>query len=78
VQLVAACCHTVPPTHCCRLNRALQHEQDFADRFLPDDEAARALGRTCWEALVTPVVQSITSPGSAVIAGPPCGARGPP
>uniref|UniRef100_A0A8V0Z6L4 Cullin family profile domain-containing protein n=1 Tax=Gallus gallus TaxID=9031 RepID=A0A8V0Z6L4_CHICK len=45
-----------------KLNRALQHEQDFADRFLPDDEAARALGRTCWEALVTPVVQSITSP----------------
>ncbi|XP_040467778.1 cullin-9-like isoform X3 [Falco naumanni] len=45
-----------------RLNRALQHEQSFADRFLPDDEAARALGRTCWEALVNPVVQSITSP----------------
>ncbi|NXT96742.1 CUL9 protein, partial [Anhinga rufa] len=45
-----------------RLNRALQHEQDFADRFLPDDEAARALGRTCWEALVNPLVQSITSP----------------
>ncbi|XP_009949990.1 PREDICTED: cullin-7, partial [Leptosomus discolor] len=41
---------------------ALQHEQGFADRFLPDDEAARALGRTCWEALVTPLVQSITSP----------------
>ncbi|XP_075352786.1 cullin-9-like isoform X1 [Mycteria americana] len=45
-----------------RLNRALQHEQGFADRFLPDDEAARALGRTCWEALVNPLVQSITSP----------------
>ncbi|OXB82875.1 UNVERIFIED_CONTAM: hypothetical protein H355_010445 [Colinus virginianus] len=45
-----------------KLNRALRHEQDFAERFLPDDEAARALGRTCWEALVTPVVQSITSP----------------
>ncbi|XP_048791423.1 cullin-9-like isoform X2 [Lagopus muta] len=45
-----------------KLNRALQHEQDFADRFLPDKEAARALGRACWEALVTPVVQSITSP----------------
>ncbi|XP_052557082.1 cullin-9-like isoform X1 [Tympanuchus pallidicinctus] len=45
-----------------KLNRALQHEQDFADRFLPDNEAARALGRACWEALVTPVVQSITSP----------------
>ncbi|NXU41531.1 CUL9 protein, partial [Drymodes brunneopygia] len=45
-----------------RLNRALQHEQGFANRFLPDDEAARALGRTFWEALVTPLVQSITSP----------------
>ncbi|KAM4681472.1 LOW QUALITY PROTEIN: cullin-9 [Amazona ochrocephala] len=45
-----------------RLNRALRHEQGFAERFLPEDEAARALGRTCWEALVTPVVQSITSP----------------
>ncbi|NXN71436.1 CUL9 protein, partial [Himantopus himantopus] len=45
-----------------RLNRALQHEQGFADRFLPDDEAARALGGTCWEALVNPLVQSITSP----------------
>ncbi|XP_064503906.1 cullin-9-like isoform X5 [Pseudopipra pipra] len=45
-----------------RLNRALQHEQGFADRFLPDDEAAWALGRTCWEALVNPLVQSITSP----------------
>ncbi|NXU52336.1 CUL9 protein, partial [Turnix velox] len=47
-----------------RLNRALQHEQGFADRFLPDNEAARALGRTCWEALVQPLVQSITSPGT--------------
>ncbi|NXH89959.1 CUL9 protein, partial [Edolisoma coerulescens] len=46
-----------------RLNRALQHEQGFANRFLPDDEAARALGRTFWEALVNPLVQSITSPG---------------
>ncbi|NXJ16981.1 CUL9 protein, partial [Odontophorus gujanensis] len=56
-----------------KLNRALQHEQDFAERFLPDDKAARALGRTCWEALVTPVVQSITSPGTAVIPDlPPC------
>ncbi|XP_071437585.1 cullin-9-like isoform X2 [Pithys albifrons albifrons] len=45
-----------------RLNQALQHEQGFADRFLPDDEAARALGRTCWEALVNPLVQRITSP----------------
>uniref|UniRef100_A0A8B9ENK1 Cullin 9 n=1 Tax=Anser cygnoides TaxID=8845 RepID=A0A8B9ENK1_ANSCY len=45
-----------------KLNRALRHEQDFAERFLPDDEAARALGRACWEALVSPLVQSITSP----------------
>ncbi|XP_037989219.1 cullin-9 isoform X3 [Motacilla alba alba] len=45
-----------------RLNRALQHEQGFANRFLPDEEAARALGRTFWEALVNPLVQSITSP----------------
>ncbi|XP_059696736.1 cullin-9-like isoform X3 [Haemorhous mexicanus] len=45
-----------------RLNRALQHEQSFANRFLPNDEAARALGRTFWEALVNPLVQSITSP----------------
>ncbi|KAL8185229.1 UNVERIFIED_CONTAM: hypothetical protein K2H54_043583 [Gekko kuhli] len=45
-----------------RLNSALRHEQDFADRFLPDDEAAQALGKTCWDALVTPLVQSITSP----------------
>ncbi|XP_030355123.1 cullin-9-like isoform X1 [Strigops habroptila] len=54
--------HHVLPGRCCRLNRALRHEQSFADRFLPDNEAARALGRTCWEALVTPLVQSITSP----------------
>ncbi|KAJ7341185.1 hypothetical protein JRQ81_005005 [Phrynocephalus forsythii] len=45
-----------------RLNSALRHEQVFADRFLPDDEAAQALGETCWEALITPLVQSITSP----------------
>uniref|UniRef100_G3UU26 Uncharacterized protein n=1 Tax=Meleagris gallopavo TaxID=9103 RepID=G3UU26_MELGA len=50
-----------------KLNRALRHEQDFADRFLPDNEAARALGRTCWEALVTPVVQSITGPDASGI-----------
>ncbi|NWR67276.1 CUL9 protein, partial [Bucorvus abyssinicus] len=47
-----------------RLNRALRHEQSFADHFLPDDEAAQALGRVCWEALVNPLVQSITSPGT--------------
>ncbi|KAM8947624.1 cullin-9 [Pelodytes ibericus] len=46
-----------------RLNGALSHEQEFAERFLPDDEAAQALGRTCWEALISPLVQSITSPG---------------
>nr|XP_056709368.1 cullin-7 [Euleptes europaea] len=45
-----------------RLNSALRHEQEFADRFLPDDEAAQALGKTCWDALITPLVQSITSP----------------
>ncbi|XP_064915034.1 cullin-9 isoform X10 [Columba livia] len=45
-----------------RLNQALRHEQGFADRFLPDDEAAQALGRTCWEALVNPLVESIISP----------------
>ncbi|NXF93234.1 CUL9 protein, partial [Eubucco bourcierii] len=45
-----------------KLNRVLQHEQSFAERFLPEDEVAQALGRTCWEALVNPLVQSITSP----------------
>ncbi|XP_019715818.1 cullin-9 isoform X2 [Hippocampus comes] len=44
-----------------KLNSALRHEQMFADRFLPDVEAAEALGRTCWEALVTPIVRTITS-----------------
>ncbi|XP_015427697.1 PREDICTED: cullin-9 [Myotis davidii] len=47
---------------CPRLNKVLRHEQNFADRFLPDDEAARALGKTCWEALVSPLVQNITCP----------------
>ncbi|XP_066106934.1 cullin-9 isoform X1 [Saccopteryx bilineata] len=47
---------------CPRLNRVLRYEQNFADRFLPDDEAAQALGKTCWEALVSPLVQIITSP----------------
>ncbi|XP_075060638.1 cullin-9-like isoform X3 [Mixophyes fleayi] len=47
-----------------RLNRALSHEQEFAERFLPDDEAAQALGRMCWEALITPLVQSITTSDS--------------
>ncbi|XP_011601515.1 cullin-9 [Takifugu rubripes] len=43
-----------------KLNSALRHEQMFAVRFLPDVEAAEALGRTCWEALITPIVHSIT------------------
>ncbi|XP_028903286.1 cullin-9 [Ornithorhynchus anatinus] len=46
-----------------RLNRALGHEQAFADRFLPDEEAGLALSRTCREALITPLVHSITRPG---------------
>ncbi|XP_068088703.1 cullin-9-like [Hyperolius riggenbachi] len=50
-----------------RLNRALSHEREFADRFLPDDEAAQALGRTCWEALISPLVQSIASSDSGGI-----------
>uniref|UniRef100_A0A6I8NRT5 Cullin 9 n=1 Tax=Ornithorhynchus anatinus TaxID=9258 RepID=A0A6I8NRT5_ORNAN len=41
-----------------RLNRALGHEQAFADRFLPDEEAGLALSRTCREALITPLVHS--------------------
>ncbi|XP_032756511.1 cullin-7 [Rattus rattus] len=45
-----------------RLNGALRQEQNFADRFLPDEEAALALSKTCWEALVSPLVQNITSP----------------
>ncbi|XP_057704477.1 cullin-9 [Corythoichthys intestinalis] len=44
-----------------KLNSALRHEQTFAERFLPDAEAAEALGRTCWEALVAPVVRAITA-----------------
>uniref|UniRef100_A0A8C1XFK3 Cullin 7 n=1 Tax=Cyprinus carpio TaxID=7962 RepID=A0A8C1XFK3_CYPCA len=47
-----------------KLNSALKHEQMFADRFLPDAEAAEALGRTCWEALITPIIQSITISGN--------------
>ncbi|XP_034407585.1 cullin-9 isoform X2 [Cyclopterus lumpus] len=43
-----------------KLNSSLRHEQMFADRFLPDAEASEALGRTCWEALITPIVHSIT------------------
>ncbi|XP_035255877.1 cullin-9 isoform X2 [Anguilla anguilla] len=50
-----------------KLNSALRHEQMFADRFLPDAEAAEALGRTCWEALITPIVQSITLSDTPVL-----------
>ncbi|KAM4772452.1 cullin-9-like [Rhinophrynus dorsalis] len=46
-----------------RLNRALSHEQEFADCFLPDDDVAQVLGQTCWEALIAPLVQIITTPG---------------
>ena len=56
--------NTFLPTLLPRLNGALRQEQNFADRFLPDSEAARALGKTCWEALVSPLVQNITSPGN--------------
>ena len=45
-----------------RLNGALRHEQNFASHFLPDEEAAQALGKTYWEALVSPLVQNITCP----------------
>uniref|UniRef100_A0A3B5L202 Cullin 9 n=1 Tax=Xiphophorus couchianus TaxID=32473 RepID=A0A3B5L202_9TELE len=48
-----------------KLNSALRHEQMFADRFLPDAEAAEALGRTCWEALISPIVHSITLSASS-------------
>lgn len=52
---------------CVRLNSALRHEQTFADRFLPDAEAAEALGRTCWEALITPIVHSVTLSGTHMV-----------
>ena len=45
-----------------RLNGALHHEQNFGSRFLPDEEATQALGKTYWEALVSPLVQNITCP----------------
>lgn len=44
-----------------RLNVVLKLEQSFSERFLPDPEAAYALGHTVWEALVTPLVHVITS-----------------
>lgn len=42
----------------------------FAVRFLPDVEAAEALGRTCWEALITPIVHSITLSGMSPVLSP--------
>ena len=56
--------NTFLPAPLPRLNGALRHEQNFASRFLPDEEAAQALGKTCWEALVSPLVQNITCPGN--------------
>lgn len=73
VSITATGCHchiTLHPLYKCvclcvfRLNSALRHEQMFAVRFLPDVEAAEALGRTCWEALITPIVHSITLSGT--------------
>uniref|UniRef100_UPI00358F9E7F cullin-9 isoform X2 n=1 Tax=Myxine glutinosa TaxID=7769 RepID=UPI00358F9E7F len=43
-----------------KLSTVMRHEQQFAQRFLPDVEAARALGQTCWEALAVPIIQKIT------------------
>ena len=56
--------HPLLPILLPRLNGALRHEQNFANRFLPDNEAAQALGKSCWEALVSPLVQNVTSPGN--------------
>lgn len=58
---------TIHGSVCVRLNSALRHEQTFADRFLPDAEAAEALGRTCWEALITPIVHSVTLSGTHMV-----------
>ncbi|XP_040203798.1 cullin-9-like [Rana temporaria] len=44
-----------------RLEKTLSQEEEFIDRFLPDDEAAQAVGRMCREALISPLVQSITT-----------------
>ncbi|KAM9316190.1 cullin-9-like [Gastrophryne carolinensis] len=49
------------------LNRTLSHEQEFAERFLPDGEAAQTLGRTCWEALICPLVERITTSGFHIV-----------
>ena len=54
--------NTFLPAPLPRLNGALRHEQNFASCFLPDEEAAQALGKTYWEALVSPLVQNITCP----------------
>ena len=62
--------NTFLPAPLPRLNGALRHEQNFASRFLPDEEAAQALGKTCWEALVSPLVQNITCPGNRPHRGP--------
>ncbi|CAN0411220.1 unnamed protein product [Lampetra planeri] len=53
-----------------KLGAVLRHEQSFTEQFLPDPEAAQALGQTCWEALVTPIVSSITAEGSGEQASP--------
>ncbi|XP_028323959.1 cullin-9 isoform X2 [Gouania willdenowi] len=50
-----------------KLNNALKHEQMFADRFLSDVEAAEALGQTCWEALILPIVHNITHTESGAV-----------
>ncbi|XP_032819530.2 cullin-9-like isoform X3 [Petromyzon marinus] len=44
-----------------KMSAVLRHEQQFAERFLPDLEAARALGQTCWEALATPIISNIST-----------------
>lgn len=47
-----------------RLEKTLSREEEFIDRFLPDDEAAQAVGRMCREALISPLVQIITISGT--------------
>uniref|UniRef100_A0A8C4N4K8 Cullin 9 n=1 Tax=Eptatretus burgeri TaxID=7764 RepID=A0A8C4N4K8_EPTBU len=43
-----------------KLSTVMRHEQQFAQRFLPDVEAAHALDQTCWEALAVPIIKKIT------------------
>ena len=69
-RLGLAAPNTFPPPPLPRLNGALRHEQNFASHFLPDEEAAQALGKTCWEALVSPLVQNITCPGNCPCPSP--------